>query len=122
MDSESPHPTWEALSYDILTGMHEWRLQHPDATLNEIEQALDECWYRVRACLLEDLALQREAAWQAKAADRVEAACAGGRPTCRPPWRRRNYATKAATSVVYHSRIHSLRVSMPQHPGRPAAV
>jgi hypothetical protein len=88
MHNEPPHPTWDALSYGILTGMHEWRLQHPDATLNEIEQALDECWYRVRACLLEDPALQREAAWQAKAADRMEAACAGGRPTCRPPWPR----------------------------------
>ena len=49
MDSQSPDRTPDALSYDILTGMHEWRLQHSDATLSEIEQALDERWYRVRA-------------------------------------------------------------------------
>ena len=74
MDSQVPDPTSDALSDDILTGMHEWRLQHPDATLTEIEQALDERWYRLRARMLEDLALDREAAnWQAKAADR---------PTC----------------------------------------
>ncbi len=75
MDSQSSDPTPDALSYDILTGMHEWRLQHPDATLTEIEQALDERWYRVRARLLADLALEREAGrWQARA--EVD------RPTC----------------------------------------
>ena len=75
MDSEAPDPTEDMLSYDILTGMHEWRLQHPDATLTEIEQALDQRWYRVHACLLADLALQSSAAdWQARAAAQ--------RPTC----------------------------------------
>ncbi len=73
MDSQSSDPPSDALSYDILTGMHEWRLQHPHATLTQIEQALDERWHRLRARMLEDLALQHEAAWQAKAADR---------PTC----------------------------------------
>lgn len=75
MDSESSDPTADALSYDILTGMHEWRAQHPDATLTEIEQALDERWYRVRARMLADLALHREAGrWQATAI--------ADRPTC----------------------------------------
>jgi len=74
MNCESPDPTADALSDDILTGMHEWRLQHPDASLTEIEQALDERWYRLRARMLQDLALEREAAnWQAKVVDR---------PTC----------------------------------------
>jgi ribosomal protein L34E len=74
MNRESPDPTADALSDDILTGMHEWRLQHPDASLTEIEQALDERWYRLRARMLQDLALEREAAnWQSKVVDR---------PTC----------------------------------------
>jgi hypothetical protein len=65
MERESADPTWEILSHDILTGMREWRLQHPQATLAEIEAALDERWYRVRARMLEDLALQSSAAtWQ----------------------------------------------------------
>ncbi len=67
MGSESSDPRSDALSYDILTGMREWRLQHPDATLTEIEQALDERWYLVRARMLAELALQQEAAdaaWQ----------------------------------------------------------
>ena len=69
MDRESSDPTLDALSDEILTGMHEWRLQHPDASLSEIEHALDERWYRIRARMLEDLALQCEAAiWQSAAA------------------------------------------------------
>jgi|GEM_PF-1287802 len=33
---------WEALAAEVLSGMKEWRLQHPKATLPEIEHALDE--------------------------------------------------------------------------------
>ncbi len=75
MNNEQSSPSTDAETYDILTGMRAWRLQHPEATLREIEEALDERWYRVRAAMLEDLALQSTAAtWQARAA--VE------RPTC----------------------------------------
>jgi|SRR5215212_2159001 len=73
MASKLPDPTDDALSFDILTGMREWRLQHPHATLRDIEQALDERWYRVRARMLEDLALRSSAvSWN----DTTE------RPTC----------------------------------------
>ena len=34
--------TWHELSEDVITGMKAWRLQHPRATLTEIETALDE--------------------------------------------------------------------------------
>lgn len=75
MESESSEPTWEALSAEILSGMREWRLHHPKATLREIEQALDERWYRLRAAMLHDLALQSAATdWQDSTAER---------PTCR---------------------------------------
>lgn len=71
MDPELSDPTADAITYEILSGMREWRLQHPDATLTEIEQALDERWYRLRARMLQDLALEREAAnWQATSANR----------------------------------------------------
>jgi hypothetical protein len=68
MEPESSEPTWEELSAEILSGMREWRLQHPKATLSEIEAALDERWYRLRARMLRDVALQSRAA---------------ERPTCR---------------------------------------
>ncbi len=54
--------TWEQLSEEILTGMKEWRLQHPRATLREIEAALDERLTRMRARMLQDMALASAAA------------------------------------------------------------
>jgi hypothetical protein len=74
MDSESADPSAEALSYEIVSGMREWHVQHPDASITEIEQALDQRWYRLRARMLHDLAFERESAtWHAPAAER---------PTC----------------------------------------
>src|SRR6478672_4356266 len=45
-----------------MTGMREWRLQHPKATLREIETAVNEKLSGMRARLLEDLALASRAA------------------------------------------------------------
>ena len=50
------------LTEDIMTGMREWRSQHPKATLREIETELDARLARTRARMLEDLALQSTAA------------------------------------------------------------
>ena len=33
---------WNQLAQEVMSGMKEWRLQHPKATLREIEAALDE--------------------------------------------------------------------------------
>ncbi len=49
--------TWRELSEDVITGMKEWRLQHPKATFAEIESALDERLARLRARMLQDAAL-----------------------------------------------------------------
>jgi hypothetical protein len=62
MSSEPHDQDWEALSQDVLTGMREWRLQHPKATLREIECALDEHFAGLRARMLQDVALQSVAA------------------------------------------------------------
>jgi hypothetical protein len=76
METEQPEPRWEVLSAEILTGMREWRLSHPKATLREIEQALDQRWYQLRSRMLHDLAVQSVAAdW--KQTTTTE------RPTCR---------------------------------------
>ncbi len=48
---------WHELTEEVITGMKEWRLQHPKATFREIEAALDERLARVRARMLEDAAL-----------------------------------------------------------------
>ena len=51
---------WQALSNDLLNGMREWRLQHPKATLSEMEKALDERMARLRAKMVQDMALASE--------------------------------------------------------------
>ncbi|HEX6738527.1 MAG TPA: hypothetical protein VF310_09660 [Vicinamibacteria bacterium] len=53
---------WPQEAGAILSGFKEWRLQHPRATLSEIEAALDERLARLRARLLEDAALASAAA------------------------------------------------------------
>lgn len=61
---------WRTLSEDVITGMKEWRLQHPKATFREIEAALDERLGKLRARMLESAALASRAAdWGADAAD-----------------------------------------------------
>lgn len=53
---------WQQLTQDVMTGMREWRLQHPKATLREMEQELDTRLNRMRARMLEDMALASAAA------------------------------------------------------------
>jgi hypothetical protein len=57
---------WEEMAEEVLTGMKEWRVQHPKATFREMEAALDERLARMRARMLQDMALaSAAAAWQA---------------------------------------------------------
>ena len=66
---------WAQLAEEVVSGMKEWRLQHPRATLREIEQALDERLAKMRVRLLQDAAL-------ASAAADITAAAAAERPVC----------------------------------------
>jgi NADH pyrophosphatase NudC (nudix superfamily) len=67
--------TWQRMTEEITAGMCDWRLQHPKATLREIEHELDTRWARVRARMLEDLSLASAAAdWTATSAEQ--------QPTC----------------------------------------
>ncbi len=65
MGSRHTPDQWHRLSEEILTGMHEWRMQHPKASLRELEAELDARLARMRARILEDVALQSAAtSWQ----------------------------------------------------------
>ncbi len=66
---------WQQLVDEVMTGMKEWRLQHPQATFREIETALDERLAKMRARMLQDLALASAAA-RVSQEDRTE------RPRC----------------------------------------
>lgn len=55
---------WTTLSAEVLSGMEQWRAQHPRASLQEIEAELDRRLAQGRARLLEHLAQQSAAtAW-----------------------------------------------------------
>ena len=70
---------WREVSDEVLSSMKAWRLQHPRATLREIEAAIDERLDGLRARMLEDAALASSAAaWEAPATAPV---C----PTCGTP-------------------------------------
>jgi len=57
---------WQQLTQDLTTEMGTWRRDHPTATLRELEDELDARLNRMRARLLEDLALTSAAAeWSA---------------------------------------------------------
>jgi len=76
MNTDQIAQKWHTDSFELMTGMAEWRMQHPKATLREIEAALDRRLEYVRAKMLADVALLSEAReWEATA----------GAPTCPTP-------------------------------------
>ena len=74
---------WRGLSEEVITGMKEWRLQHPRATLTEIETALDERLARLRARMLEDAALASAAADWKSATEATPPVCAKWAKRCK---------------------------------------
>ncbi len=90
MPKPSLDQTWQTLSHDITTGMHEWRLAHPTATLRQMETELDTRLSRLRARMLEDLALASAAADWDQAAPTTAPLC----PQCATPLERRGKQTR----------------------------
>ena len=66
------------LSAEVIVGLKEWRVQHPQATLQEMEAAVDERLAQLRARMLQDLALARQAADLRQASVQERPVC----PTC----------------------------------------
>ncbi len=57
---EDKRAQWEQLAGEVLSGMKEWRTQHPRATFAEIEEAIEEHVAKMRARMLEDVVHWRE--------------------------------------------------------------
>jgi len=57
MGREQGVEQWPITAADVFTGLAEWRVAHPRATLQEIERTLDERLAVLRARMLEDVAL-----------------------------------------------------------------
>jgi hypothetical protein len=73
MPSSPSDDPWQRLADEAWTGVAERRQQHPQATLREIEQAVDERLADLRARLVQDVAL---------ASARADPATSGERPCC----------------------------------------
>jgi predicted RNA-binding Zn-ribbon protein involved in translation (DUF1610 family) len=72
MNGEETKKKWSEMSDDIITGMMEWRIQHPKATFREIEAEIDQRLSELRARMLTDAAMRSASTeWSAEE-----------RPTC----------------------------------------
>ena len=68
---------WHEVAQEVLLEMNTWREEHPTATLQEIEEEVDKRMARMRARLVEGLAMSSAAAEVGSRAS--EQACAGTR-------------------------------------------
>jgi ribosomal protein S27AE len=90
MDGKDFEGRWNELAEDVMTGMAEWRVQHPRATFRQIETALDERLARMRARMLQDLALASSAADWDQAPEHERPLC----PQCGQPLERESKHTR----------------------------
>jgi hypothetical protein len=74
---EAVEAAWRGEAEAVISGMKEWRAQHPRATFSEIERALDERLDGMRARLLEDLALASAASDLSEPAERPRCPACG---------------------------------------------
>lgn len=86
---------WAQVSEEVLSGMRDWRAQHPRATLTEIEVELDSRLAGMRARLLEHLAHQSQAAAWSTAPSVAEPGVEAVRcPQCGTPLEARGRKTR----------------------------
>lgn len=95
---------WRQLTEEVMTGMKEWRLAHPKATFKEIEAALDERLAKVRARMLQDVALASAAADLKAAGVEERAVC----PKCDRPLEDQGQEKRTLTTH-YNQRIELTR-------------
>ena len=94
---------WQRMTAEIMSGMREWRLQHPKATLADIEAALDQHWYRLRVRMLRDVALQSSTAnWQPSSAAERPTCPACGTPLILRGKRARHLKTYGGQDLTLH--------------------
>jgi YgiT-type zinc finger domain-containing protein len=68
MKSDQMRKSWSGLSEEILSGMAEWREQHPKATFRQIEAEVDQRLSVLRARMLADAAvLSGQTEWEGEA-------------------------------------------------------
>lgn len=65
MKGDELQANWNGLSEEIMDGIAEWREQHPQATLREIEAEIDKRLSELRAKMISDTAMaSARAGWK----------------------------------------------------------
>jgi RNase P subunit RPR2 len=94
MDRKALEQDWQALTDEVVIGMADWRVQHPRATLREIEATLDERLDRLRARMLSDAARASDATDWRDAPPEARPVC----PDCGTPLVARSQQTRRLQS------------------------
>ena len=58
MNGDEMIKRWHIMSEEVISGMTEWRQQHPKATFREIEEEVDKRLAALRARMMTDVAVQ----------------------------------------------------------------
>ena len=97
-------PGWSGMMHELISGMAEWRQQHPKATLREIESEMDKRWVRVRARMISDMALSSGAAdWSGEDESPVCPSC-GGKLQGAGGKKKRHLQTQGGEEIVLERR------------------
>jgi YgiT-type zinc finger domain-containing protein len=65
MNGDEMAKSWKVMSEEVISGVAEWRQQHPKATFREIEEEVDKRLSELRARMLTDAALNSgQAEWE----------------------------------------------------------
>ena len=76
MNGDEMRKRWNGMSEEIMSGMAEWRQQHPKATFREIEAEVDKRLAVLRAKMISDAAMSSaQAEWEGRVGDVVCPTC-----------------------------------------------
>jgi len=98
MNSEEMHKSWTGMSEEIMSGVAEWRQQHPEATFRELEEEVDRRLSVLRAKMIADAALSmRQREWEQGSPDVVCPEC--GQPLERKGKKKRSLQMRGGQEV-----------------------
>jgi len=98
MNGEEMRKSWNGMSEEIISGIAEWRLQHPQATFREIEEEVDRRLSVLRATMIADAALSSaQTEWANGSREALCPAC--GKPLEKKGKKKRSLQTRGGQEV-----------------------
>jgi YgiT-type zinc finger domain-containing protein len=98
MNSEKMRQSWNGMSEEIISGIAEWRQQHPQATFRELEEEVDRRLSVLRAKMLADAALSSvQTEWESGGREVLCPEC--GKPLEKKGKKKRRLQTRGGQEV-----------------------